>query len=282
MMKTPRSLHCTLFDELVNLLTVEDAMWEMVAMVMFTEMLKCRAISDTLDYAVDIFPMYLQSQCRGMSRLVLKSLYGLSERPDTAEKILTLMPNIVACLEDTRDSGDISLAMLVLNNLLPLLDENTLSLSALAIAPKLRLLFDNESDTVRELSICLFQYVMGLGTDAEKEKMKKEVWESLLPLVFHLHDQKENVAKAAQEALYFAGWFLKWQELTELALTAEPWEISECLLERKRRKTKDFLYQSEVYLQSPQETLRQDAVRFIGLIGQYVDGRRTTEYIKRP
>ncbi|XP_057263803.1 maestro heat-like repeat family member 5 isoform X1 [Pezoporus wallicus] len=161
--------------------------------------------------------------------------------------------------------------MLVLNNLLPLLDENTLSLSALAIAPKLRLLFDNESDTVRELSICLFQYVMGLGTDAEKEKMKKEVWESLLPLVFHLHDQKENVAKAAQEALYFAGWFLKWQELTELALTAEPWEISECLLERKRRKTKDFLYQSEVYLQSPQETLRQDAVRFIVLEGPRKD-----------
>lgn len=35
-------------------------------------------------------------------------------------------------------------------------------------------------------------------------------------------------------------------------------------LERKRRKTMDFLQQCEVYLQSPQEILRQDAVRFIG------------------
>lgn len=48
---------------------------------------------------------------------------------------------------------------------------------------------------MRELSICFFQYVLGLVTGAEKKKMKKEVWESLLPLVFHLHDQKENVAK---------------------------------------------------------------------------------------
>ncbi|KAM9533668.1 maestro heat-like repeat-containing protein family member 6 [Guaruba guarouba] len=111
--------------------------------------------------------------------------------------------------------------------------------------------------------------------------MKKEVWESLLPLVFHLHDQMENVAKAAQEALYFAGWFLKWQELTELARTAVPWEISKCLLEKKRRKTMDFLHQSEVYLQSPQEILRQEAVRFIGLIGQHVDERSMTESIKQ-
>ncbi|KAM8995076.1 uncharacterized protein PRD47_013778 isoform 2-T2 [Ara ararauna] len=249
-----------------------------------------------------------------------------------------------------------------------------------------------ESDTGRELSICLFQYVMGLATGARKEEMKKEMWETLLLLVFHLRDQKENVAKAAQEALCFTGRFLKWQELTELARTAKPWEISKCLvsrapvllgsapgapcpmpsgedaglcpaaictfleqallqalliprvprgtlppewhpsisgepcapsepkrhmvgswecsaggkkggpgwgnsptggqlcanpapfslqLERKRRKTKDFLHQSEVYLQSPQEILRQDTVRFIGLIGQHVDECRTTEYIKQ-
>ncbi|XP_062496931.1 maestro heat-like repeat-containing protein family member 6 [Pezoporus occidentalis] len=104
---------------------------------------------------------------------------------------------------------------------------------------------------------------MGLVTGTEKKKMKKKVWESLLPLVFRLHDQKEDVAKAACEALYFVGCFLKWQELTELAQNAEPWETSECPLERKRRKTKDFLHQSEVYLQSPQEILRQDAVGLI-------------------
>lgn len=197
-----------------------------------------------------------------------------------ARKILTLMPDIMACLEHI-ESNAVSVAMLVLNNLFQLLERKTLSLNALALAPKLRLLFDNESDTVRELSMYFFQYVMGLVTGAEQKKMKKEVWESLLPLIFHLHDQKENVAKAAQEALSFAGCFLKWQELTELAQNAEPWEISKWLLERKRSKTKDFLRQSEAYLQSPQDILRQDAVRFIGLIGQHVDERGIREHIKQ-
>ncbi|NXK80278.1 MROH5 protein, partial [Amazona guildingii] len=268
MMKTSRHLRSILFYRLLDHLSVGHPTWEMVAMVMFTEVLKYTDLSDTVDRAVAIFPMYLQSQCVGMRSLVLKTLYGLSERPDMARKILTLTPNIVACLEGT-DSDAVTMAILVLSNLLPLLERNTLSLSALAIAPKLWLLFDNESDTVRKLSIGLFQYVMGLVTGAEKKKMKKEVWESLLPLVFHLHDQKEDVAKAAQETLYLAGLFLKWQELTELTQTAEPREISKRLLERRRRKTMDFLHQSEVYLQSPQEILRQDAVRFIGLIGQH-------------
>ncbi|XP_033928982.1 uncharacterized protein [Melopsittacus undulatus] len=69
----------------------------------------------------------------GMSRLELKTLYGLSKRPNMAGKILTLMPDIMERLEDTDDS--------------------------------------------------------------DEKKMKKEVWKSLLLLVFHLHDQKENVAK---------------------------------------------------------------------------------------
>lgn len=53
------------------------------------------------------------------------------------------MPNIVACLEDTDDSHAVTMAMLVLKNLLKLLEGKTLSLCALAIAPKLRLLFDD-------------------------------------------------------------------------------------------------------------------------------------------
>lgn len=48
---------------------------------------------------------------------------------------------------------------------------------------------------MRELSIHLFQIAMGLVVGAEKKKMKKVVWDSLLPLLFHLHDQDESVAK---------------------------------------------------------------------------------------
>lgn len=48
---------------------------------------------------------------------------------------------------------------------------------------------------MRELSIRLFQDAMGLTVGAEKKKMKKQVYNSLLPLLFHLHDQSESVAK---------------------------------------------------------------------------------------
>lgn len=48
---------------------------------------------------------------------------------------------------------------------------------------------------MRELSIRLFQNTMGLVVGAEKKKMKKVVWDSLLPLLFQLHDQDKNVAK---------------------------------------------------------------------------------------
>lgn len=48
---------------------------------------------------------------------------------------------------------------------------------------------------MQELSIRLFQNVIGLVVGAEKKMMKKEVWNSLVPLLFHLHDQNKTVAK---------------------------------------------------------------------------------------
>lgn len=48
---------------------------------------------------------------------------------------------------------------------------------------------------MRELSIRLFQVVMGLTESTTKKVMKKEVRDSLLPLLFHLHDQDMGEAK---------------------------------------------------------------------------------------
>ncbi|XP_075015188.1 uncharacterized protein LOC142086251 [Calonectris borealis] len=142
-------------------------------------------------------------------------------------------------------------------------------------------LFPQELDTVRELSIRLFQKAMGLVVGAEKKKMKKVVWDSLLPLVFHLYDQDKTVAKASQEALCSAGQFLQWGQLAQLAETAQAWRISECLLARKKSRAEDYLRQSELYLQSPQESLWQEAVRLIGLIGRQVDKHERMEYIRK-
>ncbi|NXD82399.1 MROH5 protein, partial [Halcyon senegalensis] len=262
MMETPRSLRSTIFCHLAELLGVEDPTWEMVAMVFFVEMLGCTDLTEELDHALAIFPIYLQSNCLGMPSLVLRAILSLTERPDTARKTLVLLPHVMGQLQGAdRDAS--AAALPVLRNMLWLLEGRMPSLTALALADKLWPLFGDESDTVRELSIRLFQDVMGLVQGAEKKKMKKQAYNSLLPLLFHLHDQNESVAKAAQEALCSSAQFLKWRQLEQLAKTAQAWRIGECLLARKRSRAKDYLCQSQHYLQSPQEPLRLEAVRFI-------------------
>ncbi|NWX81301.1 MROH5 protein, partial [Alca torda] len=262
MMKTPRPLRYTIFCHLAELLSVEDHTWEMVAMVFLTEMLGCTDLSEHVDRALEIFPMYLQSQCLGMPSLVLRAILKLTKRPDMARRTLVLLPYIMELLEDA-DSDARTVALPVLGNMLWLLERKACSLTALALADKLWPLFEDESGTVRELSIRLFQDTMGLMVGAEKKKMKKKVWHSLLPLLLHLHDQDKSVAKASQEALCSASHFLKWRQLAQLDETAQVWRICECLLARNRSKAKDYLHQSQPYLKSPQESLRREAVRFI-------------------
>ncbi|XP_074951533.1 maestro heat-like repeat-containing protein family member 7 [Phalacrocorax aristotelis] len=264
MMKTPRPLLSTIFCHLAELLSVEEPTWEMIAMVFLVEMLGCTSLSEELDRALEIFPMYLQSQCLGMPSLVLRGLLRLSERPDTARKTLVLLPYVMEQLQGA-DSDASAIALSLLSNLLRLLEGKTLSLTALALAEKLQPLFSDESSTVRELSIRLFRNTMGVVVDAKKKKMKEVVWGSLLPLLFHLHDEDKNVAKASQETLSSAGQFLKWRQLAQLGETVQAWRISECLLARNRSRAKEYLRQSQSYLRSPQEPLRREAVRFIVL-----------------
>ncbi|KFQ93517.1 hypothetical protein Y956_07424, partial [Nipponia nippon] len=188
MMKTPRPLRSTIFCHLAELLSVEDPTWEMIAMVFLIEMLGCTDLSEELDRALEIFPMYLRSQCLGMPSLVLRGILRLTERPDAAKRTLVLLPHIMEQLQDA-DSDASAVALSVLSHMLQLLEGKMPSLTALALAGKLQPLFSNESGTVRELSIRLFQTTMGLVVGAEKKKMKTEVWDSVLPLLFHLHDQ---------------------------------------------------------------------------------------------
>ncbi|NXS45435.1 MROH7 protein, partial [Balaeniceps rex] len=262
MMKTPRPLCSTIFCHLAELLSVEDPTWEMIAMVFLVEMLDCADLNKELDRALEIFPMYLRSQCLGMPSLVLRGILRLTKRPDMARKTLDLLPYVMEQLQGA-DSDASAMALPVFSDMFQLLEGKMPSLTALALADKLQSLFNHESDTMRELSIRLFQDMMGLVVRADKKKMKKKVWDSLLPLFFHLHDQDKNVAKASQEALCSAGRFLKWGQLVQLAKTAQTWRISGCLLARDRSRTKDYLRQSQLYLQSLQEPLRQEAVRFI-------------------
>lgn len=50
------------------------------------QMLGCTNLSEDVDRALEIFPMYLQSQCLGMPSLVLRAILKLTKRPSTVSR----------------------------------------------------------------------------------------------------------------------------------------------------------------------------------------------------
>ncbi|XP_054034590.1 maestro heat-like repeat-containing protein family member 6 [Dryobates pubescens] len=321
MMEMPTLLRSTFFCQLAEILSGKDPSCEMIAMVFFIETVECSDCEEELQRALKILAMYLQSQCLGMPSLVLRAILRLTQRPDTARKTLVLLPLVLERLRDD-DGASSAAALPVLAAMLRLLEGRRLNLAALELADKLWPLFGNESDTVRELSIRLFRDAMRLVARQGKEKMKKVVCNSLLPLLFHLHDESKSVAQhqspagasspdgpgqaalspakrggtgscapangggisaalqASQEALRSAGHFLNWRRLAQLAGTQQAWSIRERLLSKNRSRAKDYLHQSQSYLRNPQEALRLEAVRFIGLIGRLMDEREDMEHVR--
>ncbi|XP_042679728.1 maestro heat-like repeat-containing protein family member 7 [Centrocercus urophasianus] len=269
MRELPGALRDPIFHQLVELLSTKLCSWEMVAMVFLVEMLEGVDPSEELHRVVSLFNTCLQSQSVGTQQLVLRSILELSKRPDAARKMLGLLPCIMEQLQDA-DSGARAVALPVLSTLLRLLERGKLSLVALELAGNLPVLFEDESGTVRQLSMHLFLDTLSFVEGREKRKMRKEVYRSLVPLYLHLHDEEESVAKASQKAFLGATRFLRWRRLQRLAEVAQFWQIGECLLvERRKSAAQDYLGQSLLYLQSPQEPLRREAVRFIELVGRH-------------
>ncbi|KAM6238913.1 maestro heat-like repeat-containing protein family member 7 [Spheniscus humboldti] len=142
--------------------------------------------------------------------------------------------------------------------------------TALQLVENLLPLFDDESSQLRELSICLFKDVIQMVVGNDKQQMKKNVRRSLLPLFFHMSDQSESVAKASREALLVAAKLLKWKQLKHLTQTQQTCRIGECLLVQDRSRVEEYLSQSLPYLKDAQVTLREAAVRFIGLAARHL------------
>ncbi|KAJ7403457.1 hypothetical protein BTVI_76771 [Pitangus sulphuratus] len=87
--------------------------------------------------------------------------------------------------------------------------------------------------------------------------------QNLLPLFFHCHDENQRVAEASREALLCVAGFLKRRDLKRRLKKKELWTFSECLLKKDKSRVAEYLQQALPYLESPQEPLREAAVRFI-------------------
>ncbi|XP_072716938.1 maestro heat-like repeat-containing protein family member 7 isoform X2 [Ciconia boyciana] len=257
-------------QEAVRVLLQRQAYQDIGAMTVFVELLDCTDFEHVTGQVLHVLQLHLQSKSVVLRRMAITSLVTLSARPQEAATLQGLLPAVVQRLQD--DDCDVTVAALaVLGNMLCLEDRPMAVSIALQLVETLPPLFENESSCVRARSILLWRDAMEVAVSTHKEQMRRDVQRSLLPLFFHLHDRDDSVAQASRETLLGAAKFLKRRQLRKLLETEQTWRVSECLLVEDSSGAEEYLQQSLPYLQSPQEPLREAAVRFTALRGKVND-----------
>ncbi|XP_065493647.1 maestro heat-like repeat-containing protein family member 6 [Caloenas nicobarica] len=255
---------------LVELLRKNQPRCELAAMAFLVEILASPGVSVRGDSVLQLVPRYLQSECSMMRSLVLRGLIALSSSPLMAQRMRFLQRRLVDLLQD----ADVDVLGMTLSVLRKVILDPSVPVStpiALHLAERLRPLLDNESCYVQQLSVSLFRDVMEHVADDGKKPLKALLHQSLLPLIFHLYDENTFVAATCWEALLRITRFLKKEKLRQVLTSQQPIEvIGKCLLAECRSRAADYLRQSLTYLQSPQGSIREAAVRFLGLLGQHM------------
>ncbi|XP_074948614.1 maestro heat-like repeat-containing protein family member 7 [Phalacrocorax aristotelis] len=128
-----------------------------------------------------------------------------------------------------------------------------------------------DASYVQLLSIRLFRDVMEFVVESGEKPLRAHIYQSLIPLLCRLHDENERMAEASRETLLQATEFLNKGKLRQLLEMEQTWAVAECLLAEHSSRADEYLRQSLLYLQSPQESVREAAVRFIALQGMTND-----------
>ncbi|XP_069633325.1 maestro heat-like repeat-containing protein family member 7 [Haliaeetus albicilla] len=236
-------------------------------MAVFVELLDDNDFERVDGATLYVLRFHLRSESLVLRRMAVTSLATLSGRPEKAATLQGLLPEVTQRLQDD-DCSIRTAALTVLRNTLCLVDRQTAVPIALQLLMVLLPLFENESSFVREHSILLHRDAVDVAVGTHAKQMRKEVRRSLMPLFFHLHDEDHSVAQASREALLGAAKLLKRRQLRKLLETEQTWRVAERLLAENSSRVEEYLDQSLPYLQSPQEPLREAAVKFLGLAGQ--------------
>nr|XP_041576911.1 maestro heat-like repeat-containing protein family member 6 [Taeniopygia guttata] len=257
---------------LLQLLSTQEPCWELPSLAFLVEVLECLDLSERgADRVLQILSRHLRSECKERRHLALRALLELIKDPSMEEKMWSLTESLVELLWDA-DGEIVSMTAMLLSCIF--LDKDMLIASpiTLQLVEALLPLLDHDNSQVQLLSILLFQTLMTFPQ--EKEALKTHVCQSLLPLFFHCHDENERVAEASQEMLLCATKLLKRRDLEKLVKNQELWKFTECLLAEDSSSVAKHLHRALPYLQSPQEPLREAAVRFMGTAGRYLRGRK--------
>ncbi|XP_064513111.1 maestro heat-like repeat-containing protein family member 6 isoform X2 [Pseudopipra pipra] len=257
---------------LLELLSEEMCPWELPAMAFLVEALVYLEVTDCGESILPILSRHLWSECPEMRRQVLRGLVVLGQDAVMAKRMRSLTQSLVQLLWD----ADVELVRMTVALLGFLLSDKDIRLSsptALQLAEALQPLFDNADSSVQLSSILLFRGVMLMVEKEGKKPLKPHVHQSLLPLFFHCHDENQRVAEASGEALLCVAGLVKRRDLEKIVKKKELWRFSECLLEKEQSRVAEYLRQALPYLESPQEPLREAAVRFTGMAGRYMQGQ---------
>ncbi|XP_027560027.1 uncharacterized protein LOC113977803 [Neopelma chrysocephalum] len=255
---------------LLGLLSREGPRWELPALAFLVEVLDYLDVSTGHDSVLRILARHLQSQCPERRRLALRGLLVLSVDPSMAKGICSLSEHLLELLRDG-DGELVGMTLSLFRNVLQDEEDSAeFSSTALRLVEVLRPVFDNDNSHVQLLSIRLFREVMELLAEEGTEPWEVQVRQSLVPLFFRWQDENQRVAEAAREALLWAASFLHRKDLEQLLKTEQPFRFCDCLMEKDVSGRGQHLHQALPYLQSPQEPLREAAVRFMGVAGWHM------------
>ncbi|XP_053858218.1 maestro heat-like repeat family member 5 [Vidua macroura] len=261
---------------LLRLLSTQEPRWELPALAFLVEVLECLNLSGGCRGAnrvLQILSRHLRSKCRDRHRLALRALLKLIDNPSMREKMWSLTESLVELLCDT-DGEIVSMTVMLLSFISRDKDMLIASSIALQLVEVLLPLFDHDNSQVQLLSILLFQTLVSLPLEKDKKALKTHVHQSLLPLFFHCHDEDGRVAQASQETLLCVAQFLKRRDLEKVVKNKKLWKFTECLLADDSSRAAEHLCQAMPYLESPQEPLREAAIRFLGMAGRQLRGQK--------
>ncbi|CAN8201115.1 unnamed protein product, partial [Coccothraustes coccothraustes] len=257
---------------LLRQLNRQDPHWDLPFLAFLLEMLECLDLSEGADSTLETLSRHLRKECQEHRRLALRRLVVLSKVPSMARRICSLFQSLLELLSDA-DGVVVGMTLRIFTNVLQHKDILVSSTTAPKLAEALLLLFDHDNSNVQLLSLDLFFKVMELVVDEGKKPLKSIVGQSLPPLFFHCHDENQHVARASRETLHCAAGFLKRRELEQLVEREKLLMFSEVMLAEDRSRAAEHLRRALPYLQSPQEPLREAAVRFMGMAGQHLRGQ---------
>ncbi|XP_056354441.1 uncharacterized protein LOC130256654 [Oenanthe melanoleuca] len=217
---------------------------------------------DTHHYAVGLLPGEMRHASIGLcSSIALHLLQVLSTQELCWDlPAMALLVKVLKCLGPRECGGS------VVKISSRYLQSKCRERHCLVFRTLLKLIDDPSMDDpqVQLLSIRLFQDMMEYFMEERAKLLENPVHQSILPLFFHYPDKNPHVAEASWETLLCAAKFLKKRDLKNLVKEEKLWKLAECLLAEDRSRAAEHLRQALPYLQSPQEPLREAAVRFTG------------------